>query len=341
LQFRRPFSERLPKWENFRILPVMKSRPWSDWVIALSVIVSSLLLLAALGYALSGVFFGEPARVVYADFVDVTGISVHSRVKVAGANAGNVAGIHWLDESERSSSANPDATVRLKLALGAGVPPLREGTHVSIAADTILSDKFVQVEPGPAGGDLLAEGAVVPGITPVTFDRLVRNVDGALESLSAIVGGGADEAAPLFIELTSLLDDTRQVVSEARPMVADMRAAVDEARKTLGIIDGLVVDADGVLSENREPIARAVHKLDAAATEMQKLAGQSSKLVDDSSPAVESAARDLERAAEDARVATTYLKILALRLAQNPSLLLWSRPSPLPIPTEEEILRKP
>lgn len=319
----------------------MKSRAWSDWVIAISVITCSLVLLGALGLALSGLFIGKPAQLVYADFADVTGIAVHSRVKVAGANAGSVAGIRWLDEKERAESSDPTATVRLALALGGAVPALRTGTHVSIAADTILSDKFVQIEPGPPGGDLLAEGAVLPGITPVTFDRLVRNADSAIVSLSALVGSRGGDAAPLFSELTGLLEDTRRVVSDAGPLIAEARTAIEDARKTLASLDGLTANAGGILTENREPLARAVRKLEAAASEIEQVTARTSTLVDTSSPAVQSAAQDLQRASQDARVATTYLKILALRLAQNPSNLLWSRQSTIPIPSQEEILKQP
>ena len=65
----------------------------SDYLVALSVIVCSLVLLAALTYALGGWRPSNRGHTLEVDFVDVTGVKLHSDVRYAGAHAGTVTNI--------------------------------------------------------------------------------------------------------------------------------------------------------------------------------------------------------------------------------------------------------
>ena len=60
----------------------------SDYLVALSVIACSIVLLAALTFALSGYRLKKPSRTLQIQYEDVTGIKVHSEVRYAGAPAG-------------------------------------------------------------------------------------------------------------------------------------------------------------------------------------------------------------------------------------------------------------
>ena len=63
-------------------------RNFSDYVVALSVIICSAILLGALTIALTGFRFQKPSRTLQIDFEDVTGVKMHSEVRYAGAPAG-------------------------------------------------------------------------------------------------------------------------------------------------------------------------------------------------------------------------------------------------------------
>ena len=75
-------------------------RNFSDYVVALSVIVCSLVLLAALTIALTGFRLKKPTRTLQIDFEDVTGVKLHSEVRYAGAPAGRVIALRPLREEE-------------------------------------------------------------------------------------------------------------------------------------------------------------------------------------------------------------------------------------------------
>ncbi len=84
----------------------MKNKNFNDWAVALAVIACSILLFLALAFALSGTTLGKPSQPLSVNFHDVTGISLGSQVKYAGAIAGKVSGIRMLS----SRSARTQAT---------------------------------------------------------------------------------------------------------------------------------------------------------------------------------------------------------------------------------------
>ena len=73
----------------------MKTRPsyFSDYLIALVVILCTLVLLGALAMTLTGFRLTKPGRTLQLDFPDVAGIHQHSQVRYAGAPAGSVIAI--------------------------------------------------------------------------------------------------------------------------------------------------------------------------------------------------------------------------------------------------------
>src|SRR5438132_11655577 len=78
----------------------------SDYLVALSVIACSIVLLAALTFALSGFRLKKPARTLQIQYEDVTGIKVHSEVRSAGAHARHVIAMRHLTAAERVNSNN-------------------------------------------------------------------------------------------------------------------------------------------------------------------------------------------------------------------------------------------
>ena len=77
-------------------------RNLSDYIVALSVIACSVVLLAALTMALSGFRLKKPSRTLQIDYEDVTGIKLHSEVRYAGAPAGRVIAMRHLSGEQRS-----------------------------------------------------------------------------------------------------------------------------------------------------------------------------------------------------------------------------------------------
>src|SRR6266850_1882898 len=99
-------------------------RNLSDYIVALSVIVCSLVLLGALTLALSGYRLKKPARTLQIDYQDVTGIKLHSEVRYAGAPAGRVIAMRHLTAAERAKSATNRDAVVVTVSLDDKIPAL-------------------------------------------------------------------------------------------------------------------------------------------------------------------------------------------------------------------------
>jgi ABC-type transporter Mla subunit MlaD len=303
----------------------MINKNFSDWVVALAVIACGILLFLALAFALSGASLGKPSRLLHVNFHDITGITLGSQVKYAGAIAGNVFSIRMLNSEERARSGDPLNAIQVTLALNAGVPPLPADITPSIAADTLLSDKFILLSGGSSNAQPLAADAVLQGISPTTYDKLARDIDAAIEGLRRMVSGTKGEAGDIFERIRLMLTETQSLLTEAKPVLQDAKA--------------LAVDARQLVADNRVPISRAIAQLEGAAGAIEKLAVSGDKLVSNNERKLNSVISDLKVSSENLKITSTYAKIFIRSLSQRPSQLIWGTSKPPPLPSEQQILR--
>ncbi len=302
----------------------------SDWAIALSVIVCSVVLFIALAQGLSGRTFVPSGAEVRVRFPDITGIKVSSEVKYSGASAGTVTAVRMLGADERKT--DPRNSVEVTLRLLPDVPPLTAETEVSIAADTLLADKFVLLsDPDPSAPALAADG-VLQGLAPVTFDRLVRNVDDAIDGVRRALGSGkADGMETLLTRAESVLTDTQQLVQELRPVAAEARVLVTDARAA-------AADVREILADNKTLVGDTLAKANAAAGRLDDFATSANRLVRENERPFGKTLADFRITAENLKVTSTYAKFLLNEIAARPSRLIWGGRPPQ-LPTEQEILR--
>jgi ABC-type transporter Mla subunit MlaD len=305
----------------------MKIRNPGDWFIATVVVICSAVLFTALALALSGTFLGRPGSVIYADFHDITGVNLNSAVKYAGANAGLVTGVDILSSSERKTLSDPRNTVRLTLSLNQSVPELPANIKASVSSETLLSEKFILLDAGDAFAEPLARHSIIQGVTPTSFDQLVRNADAVMSGIHSMLGGASGTAGSLFLEVRGLLNDARGTLGEVRPVIATLKGVAEETQ--------------GLVSENRQPITRAITGMESTAVSLQTFANRGTQILADNEKNLTTAVTDFKVTSQNAKVATTYARILALRLAQNPSQLVWGTKTPPPLPTMQEILNAP
>ncbi len=164
-------------------------RNLSDYIVALSVIACSIILLGALTIALSGYRLKKPKRTLQINYEDVTGIKVHSEVRYAGAPAGRVIAMRHLTAKEREASSNKKDAVRVTISLDEGVPPLPTDITATLSSDTMLAPKFVALSAGTPGATTLANNAAIEGHPAY-----------GLEQITAAAG-------PLFDNANKLLDN--------------------------------------------------------------------------------------------------------------------------------------
>src|SRR6267378_837061 len=200
-------------------------RNLSDYLVALFVIACSVILLAALTFALSGYRLKKPTRTLQINYEDVTGIKVNSEVRYAGAPAGRVIAMRHLTAQEREASANKKDAVRVTVSLDEGIPPLPTDVTATLSSDTMLSPKFVALSAGTPGGKTLANNASIEGhpaygleqITAAAgplFDnanKLLNNLDGTVADLKGNLGDFMPKISPLLDSLKIDIEELQKV----------------------------------------------------------------------------------------------------------------------------------
>src|SRR6266498_4517632 len=214
-------------------------RNLSDYFVAISVILCSLVLLGALTFALSGYRLKKPKRTLQINYEDVTGIKVNSEVRYAGAPAGRVIAMRHLTAKERESSANKRDAVQVTVSLDDAIPPLPADVVATLSSDTLLAPKFVALSAGTPGGNTLANNAAIEGHPAY-----------GIEQITAAAG-------PLFENANKLLDNLDTTVT-------DLHGDLGEFLPKLGpLADSLKMDVDNLQNviKNLETVAKGADNL--------------------------------------------------------------------------------
>jgi ABC-type transporter Mla subunit MlaD len=308
----------------------------SDYLIAIGVIACSAVILMALTFALSGWKPRKHKRVIYVDFPDATGIRIHSAVRYAGAPAGKVSELRLLTDEERNNT-NWSA-VRVTLELNDAVPALPDDVRASLAADTLLSEKFVALSAGSPDRPKLENGTILLGATASGLDAameavptLVKSVDGLIAQLESTLGG----VDRVVIKAGDTIDTLHDGIGDALPRISKLADALKltagSATAAIGNIDEMVDDVDPMLKIN-------LGKLSGALDEMQKTLKSADALVKGTDKKLDSRMDELGVVLQNLKVVSTHAKVLSKALAEKPNRLIFSGKSPA-LPSEEQILR--
>lgn len=226
-------------------------RNLSDYIVALAVIACSLVLLAALTFALSGYHLKKPARTLQIDYEDVTGIKLHSEVRYAGAPAGRVIAMRHLSAVERGTSANKRDAVRVTVSLDDKIPPLPADVMATLSSDTLLAPKFVALSAGTPGTKTLANNSIIEGhpaygIEQITAaagplvdhaNTLLDNLNATVTDLKGDLGEFMPKLPPLFDAAKTDLDELQKAVNGLNDVEAQMGTVLGTANNFLGSTD--------------------------------------------------------------------------------------------------------
>src|SRR5207249_1625322 len=215
-------------------------RNLSDYFVALSVIACSVILLAALTFALSGYRLKKPTRTLQINYEDVTGIKVNSEVRYAGAPAGRVIAMRHLTAKEREASANKKDAVRVTVSLDEGIPPLPMDVTATLSSDTLLSPKFVALSAGTPGGQTLANNAAIEGHPAYGLEQITAAAGPLFENANKLLND-------LSVTVTGLKKDLDQFTPKLGPLADSLKLYVDNSQNVFSDLDILTKGADSLL----------------------------------------------------------------------------------------------
>jgi len=281
-------------------------------MVALAVIACSLVLLAALTFALSGYQLKKPTRTLRIDYLDVTGINLASQLRYAGAPAGHVIAIHALSQQERQKSVNKDNNtanaVRVTVEVNEDVPPLPEDVQASINADTLLSEKFISLSAGS------------PDKSPLASDAILQGHPGGLDALMS--------GAPLLLQradelIASLNGDVKDIVPRLDTVLDSAHKALAAGQSLLDNANSLVADK-GSLHVAIDNVNDAVEKLKSVEKNLNDVLGKVGGLVGSADQDLDGRMKELSVVLQNLKVVTTYLKEFSKSIAEKPNRVIFS-----------------
>lgn len=278
----------------------------SDYLVALSVILCSVVLLAALTFALSGYRLRKPTRTLQIQYEDVTGIKVHSEVRYAGAPAGRVIAMRHLTSAERSKLSNKRDAVIVTVELDENVPPIPADVTATLSSDTLLSPKFVALSAGTPGGKALANNAAIEGHPAY-----------GIEQITAAAG-------PLFENANKLLDNLNVTVSDLHGELGDLMPKLGP------LADSLKIDVDD--------LQNVLNNLQTVSKDVDQFIGTANTFIGSTDKSIQDQMKELHVTLLNLKVITTHAKALIDSLAEKPSRVIFSGKAPKLTP-EEEILK--
>jgi len=281
-------------------------RSLSDYLVALFVIACSIVLLAALTFALSGYRLKKPKRVLQINYEDVTGVKVNSEVRYAGAPAGRVLAMRHLSAKEREASANKRDAVRVTVSLDEGIPPLPTDVSATLSSDTLLSPKFVALSAGTPGGETLANNAAIEGHPAYGLEQITAAAGPLFENANKLLND-------LSLTVTGLKKDLDQFTPKLGPLADSLKLDVDNLQNVISNLDNLTKGADTVLGT-------ADHFISTTDKQLQEQLKQ------------------LHVTLLNLKVVTTYAKALVETLAEKPNRVIFSG-KPAKLTPESEILK--
>src|ERR671930_197383 len=232
-------------------------RSLSDYFVALFVIACSVVLLAALSFALSGRQLKKPTRTLQINYEDVTGIKVNSEVRYAGAPAGRVIAMRHLTAQEREATANKKDAVRVTVSLDDRIPALPADITATLSSDTMLSPKFVALSAGTPGGQTLGNNAEIEGHPAYGLEQITAaagplfdNANKLLDDLDTTVTGLKKDLGEFTPKLGPLADSLKLDVDNLQNLITNLQGVAQGADKVFGSADSFIKTTDKQLSED-------------------------------------------------------------------------------------------
>ena len=271
----------------------------SDYLVALSVIACSIVLLAALTIALSGYRLKKSERTLQINYEDVTGVKVHSEVRYAGAPAGRVIAMRHLTAAERDKSGNKRDAVRVTISLDDGIPPLPADITATLSSDTMLAPKFVALSAGTPGGKTLPNNAIIEG-----------HPSYGIEQITAAAG-------PLFDNANKLIDNLSSTVT-------NMNGTVTSVKGDLGNFLPKLSPLADALKGNLADLQKAIQGLDAIQKTAGTFLGTAGEFVDSTDKQIQDQMKELHVTLLNLKVISTHAKALVDALSEKPNRLIFS-----------------
>lgn len=150
--------------------------------VGILVIVASALLAVMIIFV--GKFRIEPENTYIIYFTFTRGLVKEAPVRLAGVEVGLVKELELIEDLKERTTK-----VKVTISIGKAIR-LREGTIASISSLGLMGEKYVEINPGPPGGQYIPwDGkGVIESVDPVQMETLLKVGEDIVKKLQEIIG---------------------------------------------------------------------------------------------------------------------------------------------------------
>ena len=108
--------------------------------------------------------FNQHGYLIYAKFDDISGLNVHSPVKIAGVKIGIVQSIELMDKTYQA---------KVTMIIDEKFKNLPVDTSVSVATEGLLGTKYLEVTPGFEDVFIKSGGEITQTVSSISLEKLI------------------------------------------------------------------------------------------------------------------------------------------------------------------------
>ncbi len=190
----------------------------ADFLVAAAVILCSGVMLVALTLAISGTHLSRPKATLTIDLPSAVGLDKQAEVRYAGAAVGRVRSIRPLDDKERRE-VSPDCAIRVVAEIHHPIPELRVGTTASITADTVLGEKYLNLEPGSVQNPGLTPGTILYAKRSASLDEVMSSGKQLLDKANELISQNQDALDKVISDLKVVMDNFKVISTYGKTFV--------------------------------------------------------------------------------------------------------------------------
>ena len=190
----------------------------SDFFIAAAVIVCSLVLLTALSFAISGANFNKPKAILTVDLPTAVGLDRQAEFRYAGAIAGRIRKVQMLTDEQRRNES-PGCAIRVLVEVRHELPTLRVGSTASITSDTILSEKYLNLEPGPIDNPTLPPDTILYAKRMASLDQVMTSGKELIDGVNTLLTKNDSAISQAILDLRNVLENMKVIATYGKTFV--------------------------------------------------------------------------------------------------------------------------
>ena len=190
----------------------------SDILIAVAVVLCSLVLLAALSLAISGTDLNRPKGLLTIDLPNAVGLDRQAQVRYAGTIAGRIRSLRPLTDEERTKES-PGCSIRVVVEIRHPLPILRVGTTASVISDTVLAEKYLNLNPGPVISPPLPPGTILYSKHSANLDEVMASGKELLDGVNTLLTKNESAINKAILDLRNVLENMKVIATYGKTFV--------------------------------------------------------------------------------------------------------------------------